>query len=103
MDYILLVSTLNKLVIIIIIAIIIIIIITKIITKIIIIIMIIFEADVGGDYMIPVGRDEIQSLIPVKRDHSYVLPRPRFAGTKLSYVIVSAHLSRIKKLINISV
>ena len=95
-----LVSTLNKLVIIIITAIIIIII---IITKIIIIIMIILEADVGGDYMIPVGRDEIQSLIPVKRDHSFVLPRPRFAGTKLSYVIVSAHLSRIKKLINISV
>ena len=77
--------------------------ITKIIMIIIIIIIIIFEADVGGDYMIAVGWDEILSLIPAKRDHSFVLPRYRFAGTKLSHVIVSAHLSKKKKLINICV
>ena len=65
-----LVSTLNKLTIIIIIIAIIIILIRKII--IITIIIIIFQADVGADYMIPVGWDEILSLIPAKRDEADV-------------------------------
>ena len=70
-----LVSTLNKLTIIIIIIIIIIAIIIILIRKIIIItiiIIIIFQADVGADYMIPVGWDEILSLIPAKRDEADV-------------------------------
>ena len=66
--------------------------------------------------MIPVGRDEIlshfagipqcykffinfilrlhlKSLIPARRDPSFVLPGSRFAGTKFSHVIASARLS----------
>ena len=75
----------------------------------------------GGDYMIPVERDEIlsplpgswqcyklfishvKSFIPARRNPSFVLPGSRFAGNKFCRVIVSARLSGIKKLINISV
>ena len=80
----------------------------------------------GGDYMILVGRDEIMSRFPeiptvlqllhklylvitlksfiaARRNPSIALLVYRFAGTKFSHVIASAHLSGMKKLINTSV
>ena len=80
----------------------------------------------GGDYMNPVPWNEIVScllgsqqcykffinyilrlhancFIQARWDPSFVLLGSHFAGTKFSHVIASVYLSRVEKLINISV
>ena len=44
-------------------------------------------------------RLHVKHFILAKRDPSFVQPGSRFARTKFSHVIASAHLGRIKKLI----
>ena len=48
-------------------------------------------------------RLHVKSFIPARLDPSFVLPGSRFSGTKFSHEIASARLSRMKKLINISI
>ena len=48
-------------------------------------------------------RLHVKSFVPAKWEPSFVLPRSCFAGTKYSHVIAPAHLSGMKKSINMSV
>ena len=52
------------------------------------------------DYIL---RLHVKSFIPARRDFSFVLPGSCFPGAKFCHGIASAHLSRMKKLINTSV
>ena len=81
-----------------------------------------FYCCLGGDYMVPVGRDEILSrlqgsrqcrkffknyilrlhvkgLISALQDPSFVLPGSCLAWTKFPHVIASAHLRWMEKVI----